>query len=308
MWNYVTNKYEKSNTASITIKNYKTSIELIKKGKNNIILPGVVFEIYNADKTAKINLIKISDGVYQYPEKEVDTPIQLVTNSEGKIIINNLPIGMYYIKEVKTIDGYIIDPSVEWRKINVSVTRNGQSESDKMLEWPNVKGEFCFYKIDEDGNYLNDGKFKIQVYNEKNSKYEDTPLIFNEKDKNYTFDKTGKSDIYVFTPIEKGQTCFVNINAKGKYRIVEIEAPKGFVLPKVSETNADFVVNENGYVLGNTTIINKKITVGEEAQAQAELIINISTGQQRINYAIIITILIALIGGLIFLNKKIGKK
>ena len=68
------------------------------------------------------------------------------------------------------------------------------------------------------------------------------------------------------------------------------------------------VVNENGYVVGTTTIINKKVTVGEGAEAQAELIINISTGQQRIRYAIIITVLVVAIAGLIILNKKMGKK
>ena len=72
--------------------------------------------------------------------------------------------------------------------------------------------------------------------------------------------------------------------------------------------NALEIFNENGYVVGTTTIINKKVTVGEGAEAQAELIINISTGQQRIRYAIIITVLVVAIAGLIILNKKMGKK
>ena len=271
-------------------------------------LPGVTFELYNSDKSKQINLTKTGEGIYQYPEGGTGTPIQLITNASGKITINYLPVGTYYLKEVKTVDGYVIDPTVEWNEIKVEVTRNGQTSPAQILEWPNAKGEFCFYKIDEDGNYLTDGKFKIQVYNEKNSTYEDVSLIFHENENNYTFDTTGKSDIYTFSPVANGETCFVDVNAKGKYRVVEIEAPEGFVLPKVSETNADFVVNENGYVIGTTTIINKKVTVGEGAEAQAELIINISTGQQRIRYAIIITVLVVAIAGLIILNKKMGKK
>lgn len=308
VYNYTTKKYERASNASVTVNNYKTKVEIIKKGKNNVKLPGVTFELYNSDKSKQINLTKTGEGIYQYPEGGTGTPIQLITNASGKITINYLPVGTYYLKEVKTVDGYVIDPTVEWKEIKVVVTRSGQTSPAQILEWPNAKGEFCFYKIDEDGNYLTDGKFKIQSYNEKNSTYEDVSLIFHEKENNYTFDTTGKSDIYTFSPVANGETCFVDVNAKGKYRVVEIEAPEGFVLPKVSETNADFVVNENGYVIGTTTIINKKVTVGEGAEAQAELIINISTGQQRIRYAIIITVLVVAIAGLIILNKKMGKK
>lgn len=311
VYNYLTKEYEKSSNATITIKNYTTKVEIIKKGKNNTKLSGVTFELYNKDKTRQICLEKTGDGIYEYTEDQdlkFRVPIQLVTSKSGKITINYLPVGTYYLKEVKTVDGYVIDPTVEWKEIKVNVTRNGQTSPVQVLEWPNAKGEFCFYKIDEDGNYLTDGKFKIQVYNEKNSTYEDVALIFNSKENNYTFDTTGKSDIYTFSPVANGETCFVDINAKGNYRIAEIEAPEGFVLPKVSETNADFVVNENGYVIGTTTIINKKVTVGEGAEAQAELIINISTGQQRIRYAIIITVLLVAIAGLIILNRKMGKK
>ena len=308
VYNYTTKKYERASNASVTVNNYKTKVEIIKKGKNNVKLPGVTFELYNSDKLNQINLTKTGEGIYQYPEGVTGTPIQLITNASGKITINYLPVGTYYLKEVKTVDGYVIDPTVEWKEIKVVVTRSGQTSPAQILEWPNAKGEFCFYKIDEDGNYLTDGKFKIQSYNEKNSTYEDVSLIFHENENNYTFDTTGKSDIYTFSPVANGETCFVDVNAKGKYRVVEIEAPEGFVLPKVSETNADFVVNENGYVVGTTTIINKKVTVGEGAEAQAELIINISTGQQRIRYAIIITVLVVAIAGLIILNKKMGKK
>ncbi len=309
VYNYNKKAYEPSPNATVTVKNFKTIAEIIKKGKGNVKLQGVVFELYDKDKKNQISLVKVSDGVYDYPDGGKGSPVQLVTNDKGKITINNLPTGVYNMKEVKPADGYVIDPSVEWRQITVTVNRDGQPNSEKnAIEWPNTQGEFCFYKIDEDGNYLTDGKFKIQVYDEKTSKYNDVSLIYHNKEKNYTIDETGKSDIYTFSPIANGETCFVEVKAKGKYRIVEIEAPEGFILPKVSETKADFVVNENGYIMGNTTIINKKITIGEKADAQAELIVNISTGQQRIRYIIIISVILVFIAGLIILNKKIGKK
>ena len=178
----------------------------------------------------------------------------------------------------------------------------------EIYSWTNAKGEFCFYKIDEDGNYLNSGTFKIQSYDEKTDKYVDTPLTYLSDKKKYSFDSTGKSDIYTFSPISDGQTCFVDVNTQGRYRIVEIEAPEGFELGSVADTSAEFVVNSEGYVSGNTTIINKKITKGEGADSQAELVINISTGQTVIKYGLIITVIVAAIIGLLILNKKMSKK
>ena len=145
------------------------------------------------------------------------------------------------------------------------------------------------------------------MYNEKTSQYEDKVLKFNDDD-TYSIDETNTSDIYMFSPISDGQTCFTDINAKGKYRVVEIEAPEGFVLPSAAETQAELVINEYGYAIGDAVIINKKIKIGEGAEAQAELIINIQTGQNRIHYILIISAILAIISGLIFYKRKIDKK
>lgn len=304
IYNTKTKKYEKSSTATIKVKNFKTRVEIIKEGISGKLLPGVTFELYDSTKTKQIPLILNSKtGEYEVPEIG-GTPIQIVTNSAGKAVINYLEPGTYYLKETKTLDGYEITKENEWTKIDVVVDRDSAPVVIKRIS--NAKGEFSFYKIDEDGNYLNDGKFKLQVYNEKTSKYEDVALIYHEKENYYTIDKTGKSDIYIFTPVN-GIVTFKEIDAKTKYRIVEIEAPEGFVLPKESEAYVDLVVSENGYVSGNPILINKKVTVEEEASAQAELIINISTGQDRIRYALIIGGILTVIIALFVIKGKLKK-
>lgn len=327
VYNYAKKVYERSSNATITIKNYKTSFKIEKIGTNDSKLENVIFNLYKEDKKTKIGLWPSSKylGVYSYYKTETskeEQTIDLITNKNGRIEIDHIPEGTYWIEEVKTADGYQIDPSVQWVQIKVVVKRGKTYTSFKRPDeekwiniafkqpyiWSNAKGEFCFYKIDEDGNYLTDGKFKIQSYDEKTSKYVDTALVYNSDNKNYSFDQTGKSDIYTFSPIENGQTCFVDVSTQGKYRIVEIEAPEGFELGSVGDTSAEFVVNSNGYVSGNTTIINKKITKGEGADAQAELIINISTGQTVVRYGIIIVLISIAIAGLIILNKKMSKK
>ena len=306
VYNNNSKKYEISSNATVTVKNYITTVVMQKTGNGAQPLSGVVFELYDSNKVNQISLKSLGNGAYEYNPSST-TLTQLITNQSGKITISYLPEGTYYFKEVKTVDGYVIDPSVEWKKVEVSVTGNNPGVPIQ-AKITNAKGEFCFYKIDEDGNYLNDGLFKLQVYSESTSRFEDTPLIFNDSNKTYTIDTTGKSDIYTFTPISEGQTCFTNMNSKGRYRVVEIEAPDGFILPSVSETNAEIIINENGYAIGDAVIINKKITIGEGAEAQAELVINISTGQDRIHYIIIISILLIIITGLIILSKKINKK
>lgn len=326
VYNYTKKAYERSSSATITVSNYKTSFKIEKTGTDNEKLVGVKFKLYKSDKKTAISLWKVSKypGVYSYIKVDSnDTQVtDIVTNGKGRIEIDSLPVGTYWIEETATVANYIIDESVKWVQIQVKSTRTKTYTLFKrpdekkwttvpfkeVYSWTNAKGEFCFYKIDEDGNYLNSGTFKIQSYDEKTDKYVDTPLTYLSDKKKYSFDSTGKSDIYTFSPISDGQTCFVDVNTQGRYRIVEIEAPEGFELGSVADTSAEFVVNSEGYVSGNTTIINKKITKGEGADSQAELVINISTGQTVIKYGLIITVIVAAIIGLLILNKKMSKK
>ena len=104
VYNYTKKAYEKSPDASVTIKNYTTKIELVKKGKKNAKLPYVEFELYNSDKTKQITVTKTGDGIYTYPENGTGTPIKLITGSLGKITIYNLPVGKYNMREVKAAD------------------------------------------------------------------------------------------------------------------------------------------------------------------------------------------------------------
>ena len=326
VYNYTKKAYERSSNVTVTVSNYKTSFKLEKTGTDNKKLVGVVFSLYKEkdNESTKIQMWSSNNGVYSYVKDSTSQTqtTELVTNKDGRVEINSLPVGTYWIKEEKTVDDYVFDESVKWVQIYVVVNRTNTYTSFKrpdeskwtnvsfkeIYSWTNAKGEFCFYKIDEDGNYLNSGKFKVQSYDEKTDKYVDMSLTYLSDKKKYSFDSTGKSDIYTFSPISDGQTCFVNVNTQGRYRIVEIEAPEGFELGSVNDTSAEFVVNSEGYVSGNTTIINKKITKGEGADAQAELVINISTGQTVIKYGLIITVIVAAIIGLLILNKKMSKK
>ena len=296
------NKFVKAVDANITVKNYKSRVTINKTGSNGNVIEGVEFKLYDSNKENQI-MLDYSDGEYTYDRFGSD--MTLVTNYDGKIVINSLPEGTYYLKEISTPDpDFIIDSNNQWTKIDVILNENSDN---KLVTIFNSKKSFCFYKIDENGNYLDKGKFKLQVYNDNTSKFEDAALIQNE-DRTFRIDKTNESDIYTFSPISGGHTCFVDLDIKSRYKVIELEAPEGFVLPNnQADIETEISINEYGYASGDAVIINKKVTI-EDAQAQAELIIGISTGMDRINYVLIIIGIILLIALLIFIKRKMDKK
>ena len=97
----------------------ETKIIIIKKDEEDSkLLEGVEFNILNENKeTAYANL---------------------KTNEEGKIVINNLVPGTYYIKETKTIDGYeIYEELIEVKiKMNqeLTVTINNKKQEKPKIE------------------------------------------------------------------------------------------------------------------------------------------------------------------------------
>ena len=90
------------------------------------------------------------------------------------------------------------------------------------------------------------------------------------------------------------------------YRIVELEAPKGYEITNV-ENSAIIKLDRKGYAKGSATIINQMKKV-EGSTAQAELIIEIQTGRKLIRYGLIIAgtliIITGLMGALIYITKK----
>ncbi|MCM1495972.1 MAG: SpaA isopeptide-forming pilin-related protein [Bacteroides sp.] len=71
---------------------YKTKLRIVKSDRadRGILLSGVEFELYN--------------------EKD-ELMGRYVTDEQGQILVDGLPYGSYYFKEIKTADGYIIDAS-----------------------------------------------------------------------------------------------------------------------------------------------------------------------------------------------------
>lgn len=133
-----------------------------------------------------------------------------ISNESGEIIINDIKKGDYIFREVEAPAGYLIknidtrftiaDKSVELRVVNSKT-----SEKDK--------GRHDFMKTDEAKKPLGGAMFKVMTKN-ADGKFE--PVKRDGKD-------------YIVTSADNGKFAVEDMDY-GKYYLVEIKAPQGFIL------------------------------------------------------------------------------
>ncbi|MBS5971747.1 MAG: cell wall anchor protein [Finegoldia magna] len=133
-----------------------------------------------------------------------------ISNESGEIIINDIKKGDYIFREVEAPAGYLIknvdtkftisDKSVELRVVN-------SKTPDK------DKGRHDFMKTDEAKKPLGGAMFKVMIKN-KDGKFEPVK-------------KDGKD--YIVTSADNGKFAVEDMDY-GKYYLVEIKAPQGFIL------------------------------------------------------------------------------
>ena len=133
-----------------------------------------------------------------------------ISNESGEIIINDIKRGDYIFREVEAPAGYLIknvdtrftitDKSVELRVVN-------SKTPDK------DKGRHDFMKTDEAKKPLGGAMFKVMTKN-KDGKFEPVK-------------KDGKD--YIVTSADNGKFAVEDMDY-GKYYLVEIKAPEGFIL------------------------------------------------------------------------------
>lgn len=132
-----------------------------------------------------------------------------ISNESGEIIINDIKKGDYIFREVEAPAGYMIknvdtrftitDKSVELRVVNSKTSTD--------------KGRHDFMKTDEAKKPLGGAMFKVMTKN-KDGKFEPVK-------------KDGKD--YIVTSADNGKFAVEDMDY-GKYYLVEIKAPAGFIL------------------------------------------------------------------------------
>ena len=154
--NYILNKEkyyfelkETDATTPIVLEYYEAinylrngNLEIIKKDADNgKVVPNTKIEIY----TENDELIYTG-----------------MTNEDGKIILNKLPIGKYYIIETVASEGYRINNE----KIYFEIKRNNQNVK-VTLKNEKIKSKVIIHKVDESNNSLNGVHINIYDENDK---------------------------------------------------------------------------------------------------------------------------------------------
>lgn len=195
-------------TSNINLKNYleKGTLEFTKTDfVSSEVIPNTLIEIY--DENDKL----IFTGK---------------TDKKGKIIIDDLKLGKYYIVEKEPATGYTITTE----KVYFEIKKNGEIVKAEMKDKP-ITGTLEFTKTDVSTSEALPNTL-IEIYNEKDE------LIF-----------SGRTD-------ENGKITIPEIRY-GKYYIVEKEAPEGYTL---NPNKMYFEILEDGKVV-KATMTDEKIVV-----------------------------------------------
>ena len=227
----------------------------------------------------------------------------------GEALIQYLDYGKcYVIEETKAPKGYSLPKKESDRFVLVKVTDKEQV-IDTYEELINSPTPFTFYKLNEYNEPLDGGKYKLQVLNDEKI-YKDVAVTREEKESGEIYYKVDANSENYIMETKNGKATMTHLE-EGQYRVLEVEAPKGYELPKKTVNVVTFFVDQNGKVYGEHIIANKPATEVKTIlpTSKATFIINIDTGQKVIKYGVIIGVIIAVISGLIFFKKKkIDKK
>ena len=109
------------------------NLEIIKIGEENDLLDNVIFGIY-----AKEDIV-INKKLYYKKDELID---KIITKN-GIAFSKSIPIGTYYAKELKTIEGYIIDETNHYFEV--------KNEDTIIIKVYNHKEESEIYEIPDTG-------------------------------------------------------------------------------------------------------------------------------------------------------------
>lgn len=203
----------------------KMYLKLIKVDANNkdVKLNQAQFELYkkvkNGDKIES-QLVKVSGsrGKYIYDEKGNTTVLE--TWNSGEIVVENVPEGIYYFKELKPAPGY----KEEGNKGKVSKDlKPGESDVVENKSTPILK------KIDKVNGKTLDGAV-FELYKKDGKK-----VNVRKTNAGYEVDPNGKDELVTKN---NGLLNIINL-ADGEYTIKEVKAPKGY---KQADIKIDFDV------------------------------------------------------------------
>lgn len=174
-------------------------------------LAGVTFEVYAREDIISPDGL---DTIYYEKDELVAT---IVTNDDGIAMIENLPLGKYYLVETKTLEGFVLDSTPIEAELSYidQITEVVYAGMDVTNERQKVK--ITVIKKDAETKKALEG------------------AVFGLYAKEDIFDTDGRLIVAADTFIEKavtgtdGMVTFISDLPLGQYYVKEMEAPAGYV-------------------------------------------------------------------------------
>lgn len=237
------------------------NLQIIKEDSQGNPLENVKFEIVDLEEN-EVKFIAENDE-YTY-SKEGETT-ELITNEDGRIIISDIPLGKYKIKELETLETFELckDTEIEIKEENFETTK-----IVKIINKHNI-GNAQIVKTDIDGNIIESNQIGFKIYNEENNviRFEDNKII-KQEGKEYRYSEEGS---YTTIMADNGKLYISNLPI-GKYYVEEVIAPQGYT--KI-ETKKEFEITDENYFTAKTVKVkNADYVFGSEKY--------ISTSYQKI--------------------------
>lgn len=202
------------------VKENPKSIKLIKVDAINkdVKLNQAQFELYKKVENGKDQLVKVdgSRGNYSFNENGKTTALE--TWNGGEIVVQNLPEGTYYFKEIKPAQGYPDEGN-----------KNKASKDVKLGGTVTVENHRrpLLQKVDKNDQNKTLNGAVFEIYNKSDNK----KLNFKKTNVGYEVDPNGKDELIT----KDGGLLNITNLVDGTYVIKEIKAPEGYVLEKIEE-------------------------------------------------------------------------
>lgn len=241
-------------TTKIEVENNrkKGNLKIVKVDSENeeIKLEGIEFELYN-DKKELIN--------------------KLITNENGEATLENLDIGAYYLKEVKTDEEYIlneeeIEVKIEWNK-----------ETQIQIENSRKKGSLKIVKIDSEDKEIKLEGVEFELYDNKENYIntfatnENGEIIIEDLDiGNYIIKEVKTNEKYILNDekieitIEQDKETKLEIEnekIKGQIKITKLSEDDNKITGKKAGTpiaNVEFEIRDEEGEVVQTIITNEQ--------------------------------------------------
>ena len=217
-------KVEWNKETILEVKNArkKGSLKIIKEDKENkeIKLEGVEFELYN------------SEGICIE---------RLVTNQNGEIQVENLDIGTYTLKEVKTNDKYILSDKeiqikIEWNKQTLLEIQNARKKGNLKIIKQDVEDKQIKLEGVEFELYDNEGKLINKYKTDENGEI----VVENLDIGNYILKETKTNDKYVLN--EKDIEIKIEWNKETKIEVKNLRKKGSLKIIKVDGENVEVTI------------------------------------------------------------------